>query len=98
MTDAVIVAVVGAVPAVLALVAGLANGRKAAKNATAITELHLLINSRLSELLALTASASHAEGLAAGRQGTAEEAAAAREVVERVAEARAKVLGGEERR
>lgn len=88
MTEAIIVAIVAATPGALvalgALIQGRANGRKA-------DELHISLNSRLTELLKVTAAASHAEGLAMGREGTGAEAQEAREVIQRAADAAAMV-------
>ncbi len=61
MTDAVAVALVVAVPptllAVATLVASIKNGQKA-------DAIHVLMNSRLDELLAATRISSHAQGVA----------------------------------
>jgi hypothetical protein len=55
MTDAVLVAIVAAVPSTLAAVLGLVNRRK-------IGDVQVSVDGRLSELLALTAKSSRAEG------------------------------------
>lgn len=57
MSDAVIIALVAAMPGVLATVVGVVNRRS-------IAELHIAVNSRLTELLELTAKAARAEGKA----------------------------------
>ncbi len=59
MTEAVKVAIIVAIPPTLAapvgMFASLRNGKK-------VAELHVLVNSRLTQLLNLTASSSRAEG------------------------------------
>jgi len=57
MSDLVLVAVIAAVPATIGAFVGMWNARK-------IEDVHVAVNSRLSELLALTAKAAHAEGKA----------------------------------
>ena len=63
----IIVAIIVAIPptlvAILALIQGMKNGR-------ATEEIHLSVNSRMDELLAVTKGESHAEGLAQGRKET----------------------------
>ncbi len=68
MSDAVLVALIAAVGSVVAAVVSgfaLLQGRR---NGTAVHETHLLINSRMTELLRLAAQAAHAEGKAEGEQ------------------------------
>jgi len=60
MSDAVLVAIVAAIPGTLSVLVSLRNKRD-------IRELHLAVNSRLTELLEQTAKASHAEGRAERR-------------------------------
>ncbi len=57
MSDVVIVALIGALPATLGVCLGLVNRQK-------IEAVHIAVNSRLTELLELTAKSSHAEGKA----------------------------------
>ncbi len=63
MSEAILVALIAATPptlmALAALIVGLGNRRKS-------EELHLLINSRLSELLASSTAAARSEGHEAG--------------------------------
>lgn len=63
MTDAVLVAVIVSVPATLAAVASFINGRKITKVEKDVNEIHLSINSRMTELLNVTRAASKAEGV-----------------------------------
>lgn len=60
MSDAVITAIIAAVPPTL--LAGLAL-LKAGKVEKAVNEVHLSVNSRLDEFLKVTKTASHAEGV-----------------------------------
>ncbi len=55
MSDVVLVALIAAVPSTLAAVVSLLNHQK-------IANLEIRVNGRLTELLALTATSSHAEG------------------------------------
>jgi hypothetical protein len=58
---------------------------KSKQNATAINDLHVIVNDRLTQLLAITAAAKHAEGViegtAATQAATAAAAITAREVI-----------------
>jgi hypothetical protein len=56
MSDIVWVAVIAAVPATVSALLGVRNSRK-------IEDLHLIVNSRLSELLMITRISSFAEGV-----------------------------------
>ena len=47
--------------------------RRSKSNATQISEVHLLINNRMDELLKAARSESHAEGMAEGRQAGIDE-------------------------
>ncbi len=61
-------------------VEGLAKGRE---NEVAIQQIHIVVNSRLSELLATAKELAHAEGVASGTASEAERGAAeARRVIE----------------
>lgn len=60
--------VTGAVSALTATIAAVSSWR----NRGAIQKVHIDINSRMSELIALTAKASRAEGVAAGVAASAE--------------------------
>jgi hypothetical protein len=55
-----------ATPAYLSLAMNMYNKRKIKKVANHVSQIHLLINSRLSELLELNKHASYAEGQLAG--------------------------------
>ncbi len=57
MSDAVMVALIAAIPSTIGALVGLRNKRD-------IRQLHLDVNGRLTELLEQTARASHAEGKA----------------------------------
>jgi len=67
MTDAIIAAIVVAVPGTIAatgaLIVAINNGRKTDRNAARIQEIHLLVNSKLDAFLALTKTSSFAEGV-----------------------------------
>ena len=70
MSDAAWIAFAGAIPptimALAALIASWRNGRKVESSTKKIEELHVLVNSRLTQLLELTAKSSRAEGVAEG--------------------------------
>jgi hypothetical protein len=66
MSETLIVAIVAAVPLVLTSTANLITALRTKK---AVQELHLAVNSRLTELLDQTAKASHADGVVEGKEG-----------------------------
>jgi hypothetical protein len=55
MNPAIVSAIIAAVPGIITIIIALINRRR-------INELHVIVNGRLNELLALTAKASKAEG------------------------------------
>jgi hypothetical protein len=66
MSESLIVAVIAAVPLIITSTASLITAVKTRK---AVQELHLAVNSRLTELLEQTAKASHADGVVEGKEG-----------------------------
>ena len=70
MSDQVVVALIGMVGVVMVALIGLLGAVLAQTKAT-----HKLINSRMTELLELTRTASRAEGVAAGEQSQRDRAA-----------------------
>jgi hypothetical protein len=63
-TDLLVVGIMAAIPA---FIAAFASWRQAVYNSKKIQEIHLTVNGRLMELLALTKTAAHAAGLQEGK-------------------------------
>lgn len=66
MTDAIIVAIIAALPPTIVALLAL---RKSTSNGKAVAEVHLALNSRLDELLRSTRTAAHAAGVKEGQEG-----------------------------
>lgn len=77
MTDttqtALIISVAPTIAAIGAIVIAWLGRNQSKRNAAHITGVHLLINSRMDELLKAARSESHAAGMAEGRQAGADE-------------------------
>lgn len=73
MSDTVMIALLVAIPPTLVALAGLVNsirnGGKLAQHAATLQAVHLQINSRMDELLAISKRAAHAEGVIEGKEG-----------------------------
>jgi hypothetical protein len=63
----IIVSVIASIPGFIASIVGLLAWRSSRKNGEAVKEIHLLMNSRLDELLRVSKANSKAEGVVEGR-------------------------------
>jgi hypothetical protein len=64
VSDAIVIAAIAALPPTLVALAALIQARR---TRAAVNEIHLTLNSRLSQLIEATSAAAHAEGVVAGR-------------------------------
>ena len=76
ITDAVLIALIATVPAIIAAVASALALRQTVINSRKTEGIHNLINSRMSELLDSARTTAHAEGVAAGEQAQRDRQAA----------------------